>query len=54
MALQHLRSGTANKRPTPAAMADGQLAAVRMTRQTQVKPPICHLLDGGRLVEKIG
>ena len=26
MALQHLRSSTANKRPTPAAMSDGQLA----------------------------
>jgi len=26
MALQHLRSSTANKRPTPAAMAEGQLA----------------------------
>jgi len=26
MALQHLRSSTANKRPTPASMADGQLA----------------------------
>jgi hypothetical protein len=26
MALQHLRASTANKRPTPAAMADGQLA----------------------------
>ena len=26
MALQHLRSATANKRPTPASMADGQLA----------------------------
>jgi hypothetical protein len=26
MALQHLRSATANKRPDPAAMADGQLA----------------------------
>jgi len=26
MALQHLRSSTANKRPTPAAMSDGQIA----------------------------
>ena len=26
MALQHLRSSTANKRPTPAGMSDGQLA----------------------------
>jgi|OM-RGC.v1.012402002 hypothetical protein len=26
MALQHLRSNTASKRPTPASMADGQLA----------------------------
>ena len=26
MALQHLRSSTADKRPTPAAMSDGQLA----------------------------
>jgi len=26
MALQHLRSGTANKRPLPTAMSDGQLA----------------------------
>ena len=26
MALQHLRSGTANKRPIPTAMSDGQLA----------------------------
>jgi len=26
MALQHLRSSTANKRPTPGSMADGQLA----------------------------
>jgi hypothetical protein len=26
MALQHLRSSTANKRPTPGAMSDGQLA----------------------------
>jgi hypothetical protein len=26
MTLQHLRASTANKRPTPAAMADGQLA----------------------------
>ena len=26
MALQHLRASTANKRPTPAAMSDGQLA----------------------------
>jgi hypothetical protein len=26
MALQHLRSGTADKRPTPGAMSDGQLA----------------------------
>ena len=26
MALQHLRSGTANKRPVPTAMSDGQLA----------------------------
>ena len=26
MAIQHLRSSTANKRPTPAAMSDGQVA----------------------------
>jgi len=26
MSIQHLRSSTANKRPTPAAMADGQIA----------------------------
>ena len=26
MALQHLRSSTAEKRPNPTAMADGQLA----------------------------
>ena len=49
MALQHLRSSTANKRPTPAAMSDGQLAM-----NTNLASPGLFLKDSNGSLVKIG
>jgi hypothetical protein len=49
MALQHLRSSTANKRPTPAAMADGQLAM-----NTNLASPGLFLKDSNGNLVKVG
>lgn len=49
MALQHLRSSTANKRPTPAAMSDGQLAM-----NTNLVSPGLFLKDSNGDLVKVG
>jgi hypothetical protein len=49
MALQHLRSSTANKRPTPAAMSDGQLAM-----NTNSASPGLFLKDSSGALVKVG
>jgi hypothetical protein len=49
MALQHLRSSTANKRPTPAAMSDGQLAM-----NTNSGSPGLFLKDSSGALVKVG
>jgi hypothetical protein len=49
MALQHLRSGTANKRPTPAGMSDGQLAM-----NTNSASPGLFLKDSSGALVKVG
>jgi hypothetical protein len=49
MALQHLRSSTANKRPLPASMADGQVAI-----NTNTASPGLFLKDSGSGLLKIG
>ncbi len=49
MALQHLRSSTANKRPTPTSMADGQVAL----NTAAVSPGVFFKDAGGSLV-KVG
>ena len=49
MALQHLRSSTANKRPLPAAMADGQLAA-----NTNTASPGLFFKDSAGELVKLG
>jgi hypothetical protein len=49
MALQHLRSATANKRPTPGAMSDGQLAM-----NTNTGSPGLFLKDSNGDLIKIG
>ena len=49
MALQHLRSNTASKRPTPASMADGQLAI-----NTNATSPGLFFKDAGGALIKVG
>ena len=49
MALQHLRSGTANKRPIPAAMSDGQLAV-----NTNLASPGLFFKDSNGDLVKVG
>jgi hypothetical protein len=49
MALQHLRSSTANKRPLPAVMADGQLAA-----NTNTASPGLFFKDSAGELVKLG
>ena len=49
MALQHLRSSTADKRPTPAVMSDGQLAM-----NTNLASPGLFLKDSNGDLVKIG
>lgn len=49
MALQHLRSNTANKRPTPAAMSDGQLAM-----NTNAASPGVFIKDSNGALVKVG
>jgi hypothetical protein len=49
MALQHLRSNTASKRPTPASMADGQLAI-----NTNATSPGVFFKDAGGALIKVG
>jgi hypothetical protein len=49
MALQHLRSSTANKRPTPGAMSDGQLAL-----NTNLVSPGLFFKDSNGDVVKVG
>jgi hypothetical protein len=49
MALQHLRSSTANKRPTPGAMSDGQIAL-----NTQSDSPGLFFKDGNGDLVKVG
>ena len=49
MALQHLRSSTDNKRPTPAAMSDGQLAM-----NTNLVSPGLFLKDSNGDSVKVG
>jgi hypothetical protein len=49
MALQHLRSSTANKRPTPAGMSDGQLAM-----NTNSGSPGLFLKDSSDALVKVG
>ena len=49
MALQHLRSSTANKRPTPAAMSDGQIAM-----NTNSASPGLFLKDSSGALVKVG
>jgi hypothetical protein len=49
MALQHLRSSTADKRPTPAAMSDGQLAM-----NTNLVSPGLFLKDSNGDLVKVG
>lgn len=49
MALQHLRSSTANKRPDPTAMADGQIAL-----NTAAASPGLFYKDGAGNLVKVG
>ena len=49
MALQHLRSSTASKRPTPAAMSDGQLAI-----NTNTASPGLFFKDSAGALIKVG
>jgi hypothetical protein len=49
MALQHLRSGTADKRPTPGAMSDGQLAI-----NTNATSPGLFFKDSAGALVKVG
>ena len=49
MALQHLRSSTANKRPTPGGMSDGQLAL-----NTNVASPGLFFKDSTGALVKVG
>ncbi len=49
MALQHLRSSTANKRPTPAGMSDGQLAL-----NTNLASPGLFFKDSNGALVKVG
>lgn len=49
MALQHLRSNTANKRPDPTAMADGQLAI-----NTPAVSPGLFFKDAAGVLVKVG
>jgi len=49
MALQHLRSSTAHKRPTPAAMSDGQLAI-----NTNADSPGLFFKDSTGALTKVG
>lgn len=49
MALQHLRSSTANKRPTPGVMSDGQLAM-----NTNLASPGLFLKDSNSDLVKVG
>ena len=49
MALQHLRSGTANKRPLPTAMSDGQLAV-----NTNLASPGLFFKDSNGDLVKVG
>jgi hypothetical protein len=49
MALQHLRSATANKRPSPSSMSDGQLAV-----NTNSSSPGLFAKDSGNALLKIG
>jgi len=49
MALQHLRSGTANKRPLPTAMSDGQLAV-----NTNLASPGLFFKDSNGDIVKVG
>ena len=49
MALQHLRASTADKRPTPAAMADGQLAM-----NTNLASPGLFFKDSNGDLVKVG
>jgi len=49
MALQHLRSSTANKRPTPAVMADGQLGI-----NTNLASPGLFFKDSNSDLVKVG
>ena len=49
MALQHLRSSTADKRPTPGAMSDGQLAL-----NTNLVSPGLFLKDSNGDLVKVG
>jgi hypothetical protein len=49
MALQHLRSSTADKRPTPVAMSDGQLAI-----NTNLASPGLFLKDSNGDLVKVG
>ena len=49
MALQHLRASTANKRPAPGSMADGQLAM-----NTAASSPGLFYKDSGGALVKVG
>jgi hypothetical protein len=49
MTIQHLRSSTANKRPTPAAMSDGQLAV-----NTNTASPGLFFKDSAGALIKVG
>ena len=49
MALQHLRSNTANKRPTAGAMSDGQIAV-----NTNATSPGLFFKDAGGTITKVG
>ena len=49
MALQHLRSNTASKRPTAAAMSDGQIAV-----NTNATSPGLFFKDAGGTIVKVG
>jgi len=49
MALQHLRSSTANKRPTPGAMSDGQLAL-----NTEASSPGLFFKNSSGALVKVG
>ena len=49
MSIQHLRSSTANKRPTPAAMSDGQIAV-----NTNTASPGLFFKDSAGALIKVG